>query len=192
MNARSAVPALDPASRAECQRDKAKRLPEVIRLDVLGTPEAEELAPPGRSLKHRLHEGSADQSATLPFDDAQLVNDPAVIALEILIVSDAESDRLPHLILGDDDMAELQLPLKLGPGHPADLPGVRPLQAVNERKIVQCGRSNVNRHARRRQRLCSTLGGDEVHTSPQGYGSSRAANPTSGAPPSTALTPLPS
>src|SRR5262245_51323657 len=73
------------AARAEGERNKSQRFPEMIRLDVLGAPAAEEAAPVCRPLKHRHHEGSADQRPLMLRRDSQLIDDPDIAALEVLV-----------------------------------------------------------------------------------------------------------
>src|SRR5439155_10525484 len=84
-------PPLPARARAKRERDEPERLPEIIRLDVLRAPAAEELAPIRRALEHRLDEHRADERPLFLRQDVHLIDHPDIIMLEILIVPDAIS-----------------------------------------------------------------------------------------------------
>ena len=60
----------------------------ILRRDVLGTPATKETATVGSPIEHRLEKRRADQMPLFSRQNVELINDPHIIALEVLIVAD--------------------------------------------------------------------------------------------------------
>jgi hypothetical protein len=81
-------PSLRARSAPERERNERERLPKPIRLNVLRAPAAEQTTSKSSALKDRLDQRRTDQRTLFPRHHIQLIHDPKVIALEVLILRD--------------------------------------------------------------------------------------------------------